>query len=425
MAPITRHRFLVLPSIHAMSLSGTITVVGAAVSRTRSTGVILSVVVLVAINLRLALSSLPAVATSIQAETGWSDAFIGALTTVPVLAMGVFALGVPSLAERIGRRRAVGMALATMAAALMLRFMGAVAITLFISVLLAGIAIAILGGLVPGVVREQLSGSMGTATALWTAAMMGGAAIGAAATLPLSTLLGGWNAALAVWALPAVVALVAWSVVERGSPAHDRPSTPMRLRDLPWRTPTAWALTGFMTLNSIVFYSALAWIAPSYSERGYSPATAGLLFGVFTGSQVLGALVLPRWSVTVRHRRLLFSATVVLASGSLAFMALVPHVAPALVLMVFAFNLSGGFAMALGLLSEFADDAKGSTELTAMAFFVTYCVAAFGPLVAGITMDAFDSWTLIYLVLAFVTLAKLATIPYLKSDTKFTSNNSR
>ena len=415
MTPITHHRLGVLPWIHAMSLSGTITVVCAASSRTRSTGAILSVVVLVAINLRLALSSLPAVATSIQAETGWSDAFIGALTTVPVLAMGLFALSVPTLAERIGRRRAVSMALATMSVALILRYVGAVAITLFISVLLAGIAIAILGGLVPGVVREQLSGSMGKATALWTAAMMGGAAIGAAATLPLATLLGGWNAALAFWALPAVVALVAWSVLERAGPAHDRPSKPMRLRDLPWRTSTAWALTGFMTLNSIVFYSALAWIAPSYSERGYSPETAGLLFGVFTGSQVLGALVLPRWSATVRHRRLLFSATVVLASGSLACMALLPHVAPVLVLMIFAFNLSGGFAMALGLLSEFADDAKGSTELTAMAFFVTYCVAAFGPLLAGVTMDAFDSWTLIYLVLALVTLTKLATVPYLKS----------
>ena len=63
-----------------------------------TTAAILAVVVLVAVNLRLALSSLPAVATLIQDETGWNDAFIGALTTVPVLGMGVFALGVPRLA---------------------------------------------------------------------------------------------------------------------------------------------------------------------------------------------------------------------------------------------------------------------------------------------------------------------------------------
>jgi cyanate permease len=43
------------------------------------------------------------------------------------------------------------------------------------------------------------------------------------------------------------------------------------------------------------------------------------------------------------------------------------------------FTLSGSFAMALGLLSEYSVDAAASARLTAMAFFVTYTVAAFGP----------------------------------------------
>lgn len=381
----------------------------------RSTAAVLSVVVLIAINLRLALSSLPAVATTIQSQTGWSDAFIGALTTVPVLAMGVFALGVPTLAERIGRRSAVSLALATMALALMLRFLGAVALTLFISALLAGIAIAIIGGLVPAIVREQMAGSIGTATALWTASMMGGAALGAALTVPLADLLGGWNAALAFWAIPAVLGLGAWAWLEKGATTSGRTLTSIDLRRLPWRSPTAWALTGFMTLNSIVFYSALAWVAPSYQERGYGAETAGLLFGVFTASQVLGALILPRWTYRIRFQRTMFSATVLLASASLVAIAVAPQVAPAAMLFLFAFNLSGGFAMALGLLSGYATDARQSTELTAMAFFVTYSVAALGPLVAGIIMDVIDSWSVIYLLLAAVTLSKLITVPLLKT----------
>lgn len=405
-----------LPLRHRMSLGGTIAAVTDARSRSRSTAAILSVVILVAINLRLALSSLPAVATAIQADTGWSDAFIGALTTVPVLAMGAFALGVPALAERIGRRRAVAAALATMTIALALRGFGAFALTLLLSALLAGLAIAILGGLVPGIVREQLSGSMGTATALWTTAMMGGAALGAAATLPLADLLGGWNRALAIWAIPAIAGLIAWSVLESGTQAHDRPPTLVRLRDLPWRSPTAWALTGFMTLNSIVFYSALAWIAPSYEERGYTAETAGIFFGIFTASQMIGALILPRWSHRTRHRRTLFSVTLVtcvVAIGSIAF---VPTFAPPIVLTIFAVSLSGGFAMALGLLSEYARDASGSARLTAMAFSITYSVAAFGPLIAGILMDWINSWTLVFVLMGAVTLAQFLAIPLLKKD---------
>lgn len=410
---------------HPRSLSGTIHYVtqaaarptdAGAVSPTRSTAAVLSVVVLVALNLRLALSSLPAVATAIQAETGWNDALIGALTTVPVLTMGVFALGVPALAERIGRRGAVAAALATMALAMVLRGLGAIALTLFISALLAGLAIAILGGLVPGIVREQLSGSMGTATALWTTAMMGGAALGAAATLPLAELLGGWNRALAVWALPAVFGLIAWVALERGTPTHDRPASLVRLRDLPWRSPTAWALTGFMTLNSIVFYSALAWIAPSYEERGYTAETAGIFFGIFTAGQVIGSLLLPRWSHRTPYRRPLFTATLILCAGALTLIAFTPTFAPPLVLAVFAFSLSGGFAMALGLLSEYAHDAAGSARLTAMAFSVTYTVAAFGPFIAGALMDTIDSWTLVFALLSGVTLLQLITVPLLKQN---------
>ncbi|MGA1147028.1 MAG: CynX/NimT family MFS transporter [Candidatus Nanopelagicales bacterium] len=384
------------------------------VSATRSTAAILSVVVLVAFNLRLALSSLPAVATTIQDETGWSDAFIGALTTVPVLGMGVFALGIPRLAERIGRRGAVSVALAVMTVALTLRLAGAVALTLFISAVLAGLAIAIIAGLVPGIVREQLAGSMGSATAVWTAAMMGGAALGAAATFPLSELLGGWNRALAFWALPAVAGLIAWVTLERGAPAHDRPAVSVRLRDLPWRSPVAWSLTAFMALNSIIFYSSLAWIAPSYQERGYSAETAGFFFGVFTGAQIIAALILPRISHRTQLRRTLFSATVIGCVLPLLLIAFAPHVAPAIVLAVLAFNLSGGFAMALGLLSEYAVDAAASARLTAMAFSVTYSVAAFGPFVAGAIMDALDSWTLVFAILAVVALVQLATVPRLK-----------
>ncbi|MFL2925541.1 MAG: CynX/NimT family MFS transporter, partial [Actinomycetes bacterium] len=349
----------------------------------------------------------------IQDETGWNDAFIGALTTVPVLGMGVFALGVPRLAGRIGRRSAVSLALVAMAAGLTLRLAGAVAVTLLLSAMLAGLSIAILGGLVPGIVRERLSHSMGLATSLWTAAMMGGAALGAALTLPLSDLTGGWNRALAFWALPAVAALAAWLWLEREEPAQVATVTIVRLRDLPWRDSTAWALTAFMSVNSVVFYSMLAWTAPSYAERGYTPETAGLFFGIFTGSGIIAALTLPAWSHRTQRRRTLFATTVVGCSASLVAIALVPTFAPLLILVALSFTLSGGFAMSLGMLSEYAADAAGSARLTAMAFTITYTSAAFSPFVIGAIMDAVDSWTLVFSLLAGVTLLQLPAVFFL------------
>ena len=75
-------------------------------------------------------------------------------------------------------------------------------------------------------------------------------------------------------------------------------------------------------------------------------------------------------------------------------------------------------AMGLALLSEFAVDAHGSARLTAMAFFGTYLLAAIGPLAAGLLMDGFDSWALVYSLLATVLLMQLLTIPALRRGVK-------
>lgn len=380
----------------------------------RSTASVLVVIVLVALNLRIALSSLPAVTTAIQEETGWSDTAMGSLTTVPVLCMGAFALTVPRIASRIGRNASVIVALVSMTFGMLLRLLGANFLALTVSALLAGLSIAMIGGLVPGIVRDQLSGSNGLAASLWTAAMMGGAALGAALTLPLSEVLGGWNRALAVWALPAAVALVAWLWLEKGTSEDDRRSLTLHIRDLPWRNPVAWSLTAMTTLNSIVFYSSIAWIAPSYQERGFSAEVAALFLALFTGMHIAGALILPAWSHRTRARRTLFSATIISSMALIVAIAIVPTTAPVLVIALLGFTLSGGFVMPLGLLSEYAANEAAAIRLTAMVFSVTFLVAAFGPSIAGFLMDTLNSWTLVYSLLAVVVALQLAAVPQLR-----------
>jgi MFS transporter, CP family, cyanate transporter len=377
-------------------------------------GVMLALV-MVAFNLRQALSSVPAVESDIESATGWSSAAIGALTTIPVICMGAFALLVPRVARRLGRRHTVALALGMLTVALAMRLAAMVSGVLAVSALLAGVGIALAGGLVPRIVREQLPTNVGAATGLWTAAMMTGAALGGALTVPLAEVLGSWNAALAIWAVPAGIGLVVWWVVERG---HEEPGrsdvVPVRIRELPWRDRRAWSLTAFLTCNSIVFYTALAWLAPSYVDRGWTPAHAGLLLGAFTASQVVAALFMPAVAERAYRRRALFAGLVAVAAISLALIAWRPDTLPVVVVIVFGAALGGGFAMALALLSEFAIDGQASARLTAMAYSVTYLTAASGPLIAGALLDRFDSWLLVFALLSAVCLAQLATIPALR-----------
>ena len=371
-------------------------------------------VIMIAVNLRPVLTSLPTVVVQIQAEFGWNSATAGLLTTLPVVLMGLFALVVPALAQRVGRTRTLTIALVALIFASGMRAFAGHGVVLFVSAAFAGIGIALSAGLVPGIVREQMPNSMGRATGAWTTSLMAGAAIAGAFTVPLAMWLGSWQLALGVWAIPAAIALVIWQLAERTSVQHIRPATLVRLRELPWRNRTAWALTAFMTINSILFYTSLAWIAPSYAERGWSQTGAGWLFAVFACAQVASALTLPALSHRTNHRRALFAITIAMTALSLLCIAWVPDFAPPLTLFCLGYFLSGGFTMSLGLLSDLSPDAAAAARLTAMAFSVTYLVAAAGPFVAGTIYDAFDSWAIIFTLLAIICLAQLIAIVPLK-----------
>lgn len=373
--------------------------------------VIVTVLALVAVNLRAALSSVPAVEVEIQAATGWSNAAIGVLTTIPVVCMGVLALAVPVISRRVGRRRTVALALAVLVAAMGSRVAADHAWVLVLSALLAGVGIALAAGLVPSVVRDQLPQRVGMATGVWTAAMMTGAALGGALTVPLALWWGSWQAALAFWALPALIGLVVWWRVEglKDAPrSQGRPA--VSLGSMPWRSRPAWALTGFLLTNSVVFYTLLAWLAPSFVDRGWSQEDAGFLFGAFTVSQVFAALTMPYAAERVRARRSLYVVCIVICMGGVVMIGETTPGAAVLWVVAVGFALGATFAMGLALLSEFAHDAHSSARLTAMAFFVTYSTASLGPIIAGALLDAGWTWRGVYVLVALAGAAQLLTV---------------
>jgi CP family cyanate transporter-like MFS transporter len=253
------------------------------------------------------------------------------------------------------------------------------------------------------------------ATGLWTGAMMLGAAAGGALTAPLAGLLGSWEWALAVWSLPAVAGLAIWL---RAEGLHDDPGDPapaaVHVRALPWRNATAWALTAFIMLNSLTFYTAVAWMAPSFVDRGWTQDEAGFLFGVFTVGQLAGAILMPMVADHIARRRALFAVLVLTCALTALSLGLIDSGVAAVLAVTFGFAIGGAFTMALALLSEFGRDSHASGRLTAMAFFVTYIVAAMGPLAAGMIIDAGAAWPLVFALIAAAGISQLGAVPALR-----------
>ncbi len=369
---------------------------------------------LVAFNLRTPITSLPTVVTDIEATTGLGKAGLGALTTMPILMMGALAFTVPSLSARIGLTRLVWIATGILAIASGIRLAGANVLVLYASALLAGAAIALAGGCVPAIVRQQLPHRIGSVTGAWTTTMMIGAALAAMFTVPFEQRFGSWQVALAMWAIPAAGAWLVWSVVER----RERLAPPIArrasgIRDLPWRSSTAWAITGFLAINSITFYTTVAWLAPSLEARGMSQADAGAAFGLSSAVGFIAALLLPPLLQRTRFPRALLAVVVLVDLVSFAGIAFAPFMATALWMVLFGLTNSGWFAMGQALIGMLSTDAVHAARLTAMVYAGMYLLAAIGPISAGILLDLTGSWTALFALISASTVLALIAVPKL------------
>ena len=368
----------------------------------------LVVLVAVALNLRPTLAAVPPVLDAIQADLGLSAAGAGLLTALPVVCMGVFAPVGATLARRVGREVAVACALVLVAAGTLVRGLGAAALILYGGTLVAGIGIALAGALLPGVVKAWFPARAGTVTGLYTAGLVTGAMVAAAATVPLMHALGaGWPAGIAAWGLPAAAALAAWLPVTRRLQANAGPATSGRVR-LPWGSGVAWRITLYMGSQSLLYYAALTWLSPLFVAAGWTASRAGLLLGLFSFTQIFSALVVPSLADRTGDHRPWIAACVGLATVMLAAFALAPTAAPWLWAALLGLGVGGMFALALTLLVKLASSPAAAARLSGMALLVGYLLAATGPVLAGALYDAVGNYRVPFLVLAGIGVATLA-----------------
>ncbi|HEU4397734.1 MAG TPA: MFS transporter [Actinomycetota bacterium] len=383
-------------------------------SRPGRGGLVLALV-LVALNLRPAIASVPPVLPDIQRDLGLSGAAAGALTALPVVCLGLFAPVAARLAGRFGVDRVVAWALVVLGAGTLARAVGG-AVGLFAATFLAGVGLAVGGALLPGIVKAHFPADRAaTVTGLYTTGLAGGALLAAALTVPLRNLLGGsWAPALAVWALPAAAALAVWRQVAvppgSGPPTGSGPAgeaSPPR-GGSPWRSGLAWRVTLYTGLQSLLFYAALTWLAPLYQARGWSAERAGALLAVFSLTQLVATLGLPVLADRTGDRRPWIALSVSACTAGLLAVAVAPLAAPWLVAAVIGFGTGGQFAMALTLLVDAAADPAASRRLSGMAFLVGYLLAAAGPAAVGGLYDATGGFTAAFLGLTGIGVVTLA-----------------
>ncbi|MEU0203800.1 MULTISPECIES: MFS transporter [unclassified Streptomyces] len=168
-------------------------------------------IVLSALNLRPAITSLGALLEEVRDGLGMSGSVAGLLTSVPPLCFAVFGVTAPRLARRFGAGAVVCAGMGAIATGLLLRpYTGSTAGFLAASAL-ALMGIAVSNVLMPVIVKHWFPDRVGSMTGLYSMALALGTALAAAVTVPLTDALGGnWQSGLALWAGLAVAAVLPW-----------------------------------------------------------------------------------------------------------------------------------------------------------------------------------------------------------------------
>ncbi|MFJ9429546.1 CynX/NimT family MFS transporter [Streptomyces sp. NPDC101490] len=368
--------------------------------------------VLAALNLRPAITSLGALLEDVSADLHMSGSLAGVLTSVPPLCFAVFGITAPRLARRFGPAAVVCAGMAAIFAGLVLRSFATGTPAFLAASALALMGIAVSNILMPVIVKRYFPDRVGSMTGLYSMALALGTSLAAAATVPVTEALGGdWRLGLGIWAVLAALAVLPWLPLVRdramttatppGAPAASAGaaptggSGPVASAAAPrvGRSPTAWALAVFFGLQATGAYITMGWMPQIFRDAGVSASTAGVLLAVTMVMGVPLAFVIPRLASRMRTQ-----GPIVVALGLCGLTGYTGlFLAPAGGAWAWAVLLgisNCAFPLALTMIGMRSRTGVGVVRLSAFAQSVGYLISIPGPLLVGVLYQHSGGWGL-------------------------------
>jgi MFS transporter, CP family, cyanate transporter len=388
-------------------------------------GTLLVVGILVlALNLRAAITGLPPVFPELEHTLGLSSSSLAVLAALPVLCFGVFSGAAAPISRRFGEERVLAGALILLAAGLLARSV-APPLLVFPGTIVAGCGVALMNVLLPSLVKRRMPERAGLLIGAYLLSLCAGAIVGSLFAVPLFAAAGGGQAgarlALGLWAGPALVALLVWlpqvrySTMPDAAPAPPvagqrgagRPGGPGALAMR--RHALAWQVTLFMGLQSLSYYAALSWFPTMFRDRGVSAAHAGALLALMNLGNGITALLIPVLAHRAADQRWLACASVAATGAGLAGVGFGPGgLAAGFVLLL---GLGQGATLGLGIYYTMAraPDPATAASLSAFAQGIGYLIASTGPLLIEVLHRVTGGWTVPLSALLGLAVLQLVT----------------
>ncbi|GII97211.1 CynX/NimT family MFS transporter [Sinosporangium siamense] len=368
------------------------------VSRTGSPGwLVVLGIVLAALNLRTAVTSIGPVLDRIGGDLAMSGSMLGLLTTLPVLSFAAFGVLTPALGRRFGQHTLFLIALIAMGAGLLVRAAAGSA-WLFLTASVVALAGSAVGNvLAPTLIKQHYPLRPGAMMTVYSTALAVGTMIGAAFTVPIQDAFGGnWRVGVGTWAALAFISAIPWLALLREDRNGQYGGATVALGSL-LRNRLAWAVAVYFGTQSLIAYVLLQWLPQIVIDQGYSAGEAGAMLAVFTGLSIPISLIFPPLAARLRDQRGIVAFFVTLYLIGFPGLWFAPGAAW-LWIVVLGVGM-GAFPVALTLLALRARSAQGTSALSAFAQGIGYLIAGIGPLAVGVLTDITGDWDLTFVLL--------------------------
>lgn len=372
--------------------------------------VILSLIFIAGFSLRPGITSIAPALSEIQTHFHVPESLLGLLTAIPVMCMGVLSPLAHWAAQRAGIKMTLLIGFMLVAVGETLRVQTYWFSVLVFTSLLVGIGDALIRPVLSGFIKQH-SGRYTPLAIGWYAASMGiGSGCAAILTTPVGSALGGFEFGLAIWALPTLLSLIAFST---GMPSREQDSHSVVNVVLVVKRSLIIALTLLFGLQSGLNYAIAAWLPQWLIAQGESATAANQYTFVFIIIGTLTCLSYPLFVASLRHSE---SRTVLLATALLT-LAPICYVANGPVwLLIGLLSMSIGifFPLVLQLPLAVTHTPTDAIRLSGIVQSLGYLLGGLAPAAVGVmakqygVIDALDGIVLIITLSMTVTAGCLA-----------------
>lgn len=368
------------------------------ISASRVSIIALVAILLTAINMRGAVTSLSPLVSDIQESLHLSTTAVGLLGMIPTAAFAVAALVSPRALRVFTVAQTLAVASVVTAVGIVVRVLGPSTALLFAGSVLALIAIGITNAVVPIAVRAFFPQRVPLLSTLYLLSMQVGMTAAPALAIPLENAAAEhgfaqpWRYSLAAWAIPALVAGVSWLPLVRLPRSGAARAAAERKTTVPvYRTKVGIGLAAMFGMTSFTSYTMMMFLPSMYMDGGASRDFAALMLSVWSGAGLLVAFIGP-WIIGRFEKPypfvVLFLVLFLVGNYGIAF---APMSAPWLWVILSGLG-PATFAMALTLINVRARSFAGATAMSAFGQGAGYTVACLGPFLVGLLKDVTSGW---------------------------------